>query len=157
PCTPDVGGDAPMSMRRIATGLLVLNPDVCATSVLPNWVQGSAFATHRPEARGCATPPGPGRRRAPTVTRLLDTWGESFKGGRSMTNCILKAAGCAAMTTFAVALAVTVVSVTPSDARAGEAEAKSLLKGMSDYLAAQKSISFAFDTNLEVVTKDQQK
>jgi hypothetical protein len=28
---------------------------------------------------------------------------------------------------------------------------------MSDYLAAQKSISFGFDTNLEVVTKDRQK
>ena len=28
---------------------------------------------------------------------------------------------------------------------------------MSDYLAAQKAMSFAFDTTLEVVTKDQQK
>src|SRR5262245_63654447 len=74
-----------------------------------------------------------------------------------MTNVILKAAGCAAMTASAVALAVAVVSVTPSVATAAEAEAKSLLKAMSDYLAAQKSISFAFDTNLEVVTKDQQK
>jgi hypothetical protein len=61
------------------------------------------------------------------------------------------------MATSAVILAVAVVAVTPSDARAAEAEAKSLLKAMSDYLAAQKSISFAFDTNLEVVTKDRQK
>jgi hypothetical protein len=28
---------------------------------------------------------------------------------------------------------------------------------MSDYLAAQKAISFSFDTNLEIVTKDGQK
>jgi hypothetical protein len=42
-------------------------------------------------------------------------------------------------------------------ALADEAEAKSMLKAMSDYLAAQKSISFDFDTNLEVVTKDHQK
>src|SRR5262245_65526363 len=74
-----------------------------------------------------------------------------------MTNVILKAAGCAAMTASAVALAVAVVSVIPSNATANEAQAKNLLKAMSDYLAAQKSISFAFDTNLEVVTKDQQK
>ena len=31
------------------------------------------------------------------------------------------------------------------------------LKAMSDYLAAQKAISFGYDTNLEVVTKDHQK
>ena len=40
---------------------------------------------------------------------------------------------------------------------AAEAEAKSLLKAMSDYLASQKAISFAYDSNLEVVTKDHQK
>ena len=34
---------------------------------------------------------------------------------------------------------------------------KSLFKAMSDYLAAQKSISFGYDTNFEVVTKDHQK
>ena len=46
---------------------------------------------------------------------------------------------------------------TPPEARADEADAKTLLKAMSDYLAAQKAISFGFDTNLEIVTKDQQK
>lgn len=45
----------------------------------------------------------------------------------------------------------------PADARAGEEEAKSLLKAMSDYLASQQAISFAYDTNLEVVTEDHQK
>lgn len=42
-------------------------------------------------------------------------------------------------------------------ATADEAGAKSMLKAMSDYLAAQTAISFAYDTNLEVVTKDHQK
>ena len=42
-------------------------------------------------------------------------------------------------------------------ARADEAYAKSQLKAMSDYLAAQKTISFGYDTNFEVVTKDHQK
>ncbi|QKK20413.1 DUF2092 domain-containing protein [Rhizobium indicum] len=42
-------------------------------------------------------------------------------------------------------------------AHAGEAEAKSLLKAMSDYLAAQKAISFSYDGDLEIVTKDHQK
>ena len=41
--------------------------------------------------------------------------------------------------------------------RADEAEAKTLLKAMSDYLAAQTAISFGYDTNLEVVTDDHQK
>ena len=44
-----------------------------------------------------------------------------------------------------------------SGARADEADAKNLLKAMSDYMAAQKVISFQFDTNLEIVTKDKQK
>ena len=42
-------------------------------------------------------------------------------------------------------------------AQADETHARSLVKAMSDYLAAQKSISFEYDTNLEVVTKDEQK
>jgi hypothetical protein len=42
-------------------------------------------------------------------------------------------------------------------ARAGEADAKDLLKAMSNYLASQKAMSFSYDTNLEVVTKDHQK
>ena len=54
-------------------------------------------------------------------------------------------------------VAITLVSATPSGARVGEAEAKKLLKAMSDYLAGQKAISFAYDTNLEVVTKEHQK
>ena len=57
----------------------------------------------------------------------------------------------------AAALALMVVTVTPFEARAGEVDPKSLLKSMSDYLAAQQSISFGYDTNYEVVTKDHQK
>jgi len=45
----------------------------------------------------------------------------------------------------------------PTAARADEAAAKSLLKAMSDYLAAQKAISFSYDSNLEIVTQDKQK
>jgi len=54
-------------------------------------------------------------------------------------------------------VAIALVSATPSGPRIGEAEAKKLLKAMSDYLAGQKAISFAYDTNLEVVTKEHQK
>jgi hypothetical protein len=38
-----------------------------------------------------------------------------------------------------------------------EANAKGLLKAMSDYLAAQKAISFDYDSNLEIVSTQQQK
>ena len=44
-----------------------------------------------------------------------------------------------------------------SSASADEADARNLFKAMSDYMAAQKAISFQYDTNLEIVTKDQQK
>ena len=44
-----------------------------------------------------------------------------------------------------------------SAARADEANAKSLLKAMSDYLASQKVISFDYDSNLEIVSTQQQK
>ncbi|MEK1930619.1 MAG: DUF2092 domain-containing protein [Pararhizobium sp.] len=56
-----------------------------------------------------------------------------------------------------VAFAMLVGLLPASDVRAGEGEAKSLLKAMSDYLASQQAISFAYDTSLEVVTKDHQK
>jgi hypothetical protein len=54
-----------------------------------------------------------------------------------------------------VASAMALASV--SAAHAGEAEAKALLKGMSDYMAAQKALSFKIDTSLEVVTTDGQR
>src|SRR5262245_66557734 len=40
---------------------------------------------------------------------------------------------------------------------ADESEAKLRLKAMTDYVGAQKAISFDYDSTLEVVTKDQQK
>ena len=55
-------------------------------------------------------------------------------------------------------LALTLMlGVASSEARAGEAEAKSLLKAMSDYMASQKSISFDYDVNFEIVTAEKQK
>ena len=41
--------------------------------------------------------------------------------------------------------------------RADEADAKRLLKAMSDYLGAQKAISFDYDVSLELVSTQQQK
>jgi hypothetical protein len=57
--------------------------------------------------------------------------------------------------TFAVVAMACTASI--SAAHADEAQAKSLFKAMSDYLAAQKAISFAFDSTLEVVTDQDQK
>lgn len=57
----------------------------------------------------------------------------------------------------ATASAVVLTLGLAAPAKADEAAAKTMLKAMSDYLAAQKSISFDYDTNLEVVTKDHQK
>ncbi|MEE4376769.1 MAG: DUF2092 domain-containing protein [Candidatus Competibacteraceae bacterium] len=57
----------------------------------------------------------------------------------------------------AVALSMFVALGTSTAVSADEADAKRLLKGMSDYLSAQKSLSFEYDATLEVVTKDEQK
>ena len=58
--------------------------------------------------------------------------------------------------TGVAAVAAAVIADVPA-ARADEANAKQLLKAMSDYMAQQKAISFEFDSTLEVVTKDNQK
>lgn len=58
---------------------------------------------------------------------------------------------------FAVALCLIILSGMTTQARADEADAKRILKAMSDYVAGEKSISFNFDATLEVVTTDNQK
>ena len=62
----------------------------------------------------------------------------------------------AKMSAIVVAVAVAGMA-SMSVARADAQQAKSLLKAMSDYLAAQKAISFDYDTNLEIVSTQQQK
>jgi hypothetical protein len=52
---------------------------------------------------------------------------------------------------FTTAIEVSPITGTP------EANAKSQLKAMSDYMASQKAFSFDYDTYLEVVTKENQK
>jgi hypothetical protein len=44
-----------------------------------------------------------------------------------------------------------------SAARADEAQARSLFKAMSDYVAAQNAISLDYDSLLEIVTRENQK
>jgi hypothetical protein len=56
-----------------------------------------------------------------------------------------------------LALAMTAGAVGMSAARTDEANARSSVKKMSDYMAAQKAISFDYDTNFEVVSKEGQK
>ena len=56
-----------------------------------------------------------------------------------------------------VALSLIILFGTSAGVMADEADAKKILKAMSDYMAAQNSISFDFDATLEVVTNDEQK
>ena len=53
---------------------------------------------------------------------------------------------------FAVALSLIVLLDTAAVVSADEAAAQRILKAMSDYMGAQKSLSFEFDATLEVVT-----
>ena len=57
----------------------------------------------------------------------------------------------------AVMLSLIVLLGTFTGVSADEADAKRILKAMSDYMGAQKSLSCEFDATLEVVTKDDQK
>ncbi|MGB8427441.1 MAG: DUF2092 domain-containing protein, partial [Desulfobacterales bacterium] len=57
----------------------------------------------------------------------------------------------------AVALSLIVLLGSSAAVSAAEADAKRILKAMSEYMGAQKSLAFEFDATLEVVTKDDQK
>ncbi|MCK5355138.1 MAG: DUF2092 domain-containing protein [Methyloprofundus sp.] len=59
--------------------------------------------------------------------------------------------------TSMTALSLTVVFGMSMEVNADEADAKRMLKGMSDYLAAQKTLSFEYDAAYEIVTQDGQK
>jgi hypothetical protein len=56
-----------------------------------------------------------------------------------------------------MALSLIILCGTSVGVRADEKDAKNILKAMSDYMTAQKAISFAYDATLEVVTKQEQK
>ena len=56
-----------------------------------------------------------------------------------------------------MALSLIIGLGTSAGVSADEADAKRLLKAMSDYLAATKVLSFEYDATLEVVTKEEQK
>lgn len=74
-----------------------------------------------------------------------------------MTIVVTKWLRASAATLGAAGLALMVGLSTPSVARADEAAAKSLLKSMASYLAAQKTISLTYDASLEVVTREDQR
>ena len=56
-----------------------------------------------------------------------------------------------------VALSLIMLFSASAGVMADEADAKKILKAMSDYMASQKALSFEFDATLEVVTSDEQK
>ena len=56
-----------------------------------------------------------------------------------------------------LAVAAAFLVLAAPHAEADEADAKALVKSMSDYLAAQQRIAFDYDATLEVVTTDDQK
>lgn len=65
---------------------------------------------------------------------------------------------CAAFGLFTIAVAFLAVAfLTWSPAVADDASARKVLKSMSDYVSSQKTISLAFDSDIEVITADLQK
>ena len=61
------------------------------------------------------------------------------------------------MSAASAAAVFVLTSVSVPAARADEAQARTLFKAMTDYMAAQKAISFDYDSSLDVVTTDKQK
>lgn len=78
-------------------------------------------------------------------------------GTRQMKQVFRKIAGIGVAGISAASLALILGLGTPLGANADEKDARNLVKAMSDYVTAQKAISFAYDANLEIVTADQQK
>lgn len=74
-----------------------------------------------------------------------------------MTEVVRNRPSISAVSKFAATLALIFGLGMTSGARADEAAAKSLLKAMSDYMAAQKVMSLSYDTNFEIVTTSNQK
>jgi hypothetical protein len=67
---------------------------------------------------------------------------------------MLKRDGIARLTALGLSA---VLAAATSSALADESEAKSLVKAMSDYVAAQKTVSFDYESSLDIVAKDGQK
>jgi len=76
----------------------------------------------------------------PNTLTLGDGLREALRHGACC--CLLAAMAAASMASKAVA---------------GEVEAMALLKGMTTYVAAQRELSFRYDSDLEVVTSDKQR
>jgi hypothetical protein len=57
----------------------------------------------------------------------------------------------------AVVIALVIFFGTSTGVQAAESDAKQILKSMSDYMAAQKSLSFEYDATLEIITTEDQK
>ncbi|TBA21195.1 DUF2092 domain-containing protein [Rhizobium ruizarguesonis] len=74
-----------------------------------------------------------------------------------MTNAPQRALHPAVAAVSSAALGLMITLGSGSAANSADADTKKLVKTMSDYLAAEKAISFSYDTNLEVVTVDHQK
>ena len=72
-----------------------------------------------------------------------------------MTTAIYRRVKVSSAVLGAALLAVIIGAAAP--AGADEANAKKLLKAMSDYVGKQSSLSFDYDAALDVVTKDDQK
>ena len=70
---------------------------------------------------------------------------------------VMRSAQAWAIALAAVALVGTANMVKTASTSPDQQNARRLVKAMSDYLASQNAIAFDFDTNLEVVTKDNQK
>jgi len=74
-----------------------------------------------------------------------------------MKHPLMKIARSANAWAVALTVAATVAAAKTGPVPPDEANAKKLVKAMSDYLAAQKALSFDFDTTLEIVTNQNQK
>lgn len=57
----------------------------------------------------------------------------------------------------AAALSAPLLLALPGTAAASADEAKAILKGMADYLTAQQTVSFTFDSDIEVITPQMEK
>ena len=95
--------------------------------------------------------------RHPYPEMVLVKGNDEDGGVRKMKQVVRKIAGIGVAGISAASLGLIIGLGKPSGANADENDTRSLFKVISDYLAAQKAISFAYDAGLEIVIVDQQK
>ena len=87
----------------------------------------------------------------------ITLWEHNSKRSSYMKKTVLKRVNSSVRSTSVMALSLTIALGMSMEVSADEADAKRILQNMSNYLTAQKTLSFEYDASYEIVTHEGQK